>query len=61
MLRDAPSPHPTPAPTPFPAAEHHAKEVELFRHFGIHNPWADAAKKAEWPLVAESGQLLINR
>ena len=43
------------------AAEHHKKEVELFRHLGLHNPWADDGKKAEWPLVAESGQLLLNR
>ncbi|GAB4813724.1 hypothetical protein N2152v2_000770 [Parachlorella kessleri] len=41
--------------------EHHRKEVKLFRHFGLHNPWADAGKKAEWPLVEETGQLLLNR
>ncbi len=46
---------------PWLAAEHHKKEVELFRHLGLHNPWADDSKKAEWPLVAESGQLLLNR
>ncbi len=43
------------------AAEHHRKEVKLFRHLGLHNPWADAGKKAEWPLVEETGQLLLNR
>lgn len=35
--------------------------MELFRYFGLHNPWAAGADKSDMPLQAESGQLLLNR